>query len=107
MLGGSDCQQGGGNGERQEGAEHRHPGEAGTVTQAGGRVCQERVQVRNGVVFVQLFCWSFVLRNPMKFKDVECNLYMIEDDEGEDEETVRGDEGMEEDGALEGSVFST
>jgi len=46
-------------------------------------------------------------KNPMKFKDIECNLYMIEDDEGEDEETVRGDEGMEEDGALEGSVFST
>jgi len=45
-------------------------------------------------------------KNPMKFKDIECNLYMIEDDEGEDE-TVRGDEGMEEDGALEGSVFST
>merc|ERR1719186_1086188 len=46
-------------------------------------------------------------KNPMKFKDIECNLYMIEDDEAEDEETMRGDEGMEEDGVHEGSVFST
>merc|ERR1712096_123273 len=41
-------------------------------------------------------------KNPMKFKDIECNLYMIED---EDEENEKGDEGMEEDGALDGSVL--
>jgi len=41
-------------------------------------------------------------KSPMKFKDIECNLYMIED---EDEENEKGDEDMEEDGALDGSVL--
>ena len=35
----------------------------------------------------------------MKFNDIECNLYMIEDED----QNEKGDE--EEDGALDGSVF--
>ena len=46
VSGGPHRQQGGGAGERQEGAEYRHPGEADALTQAGGRVRRERFQVR-------------------------------------------------------------